>query len=35
MDRGRIIQRGTHTELLQQGGLYKEIHTLQLAPQLP
>lgn len=24
IDQGRIIQRGTHDELLQQGGLYKE-----------
>jgi ATP-binding cassette subfamily B multidrug efflux pump len=25
MDRGRIIQTGTHTELLEQGGLYQEL----------
>jgi ATP-binding cassette subfamily B multidrug efflux pump len=31
MDKGRIVQRGAHTELLQQGGLYKEIHDMQLA----
>jgi ATP-binding cassette subfamily B protein len=30
MDKGRIIQRGTHEELLRDGGLYKEIHDLQL-----
>lgn len=30
MDRGRIVERGTHHELLSQGGLYKEIHDLQL-----
>ena len=30
MDKGRIIQRGTHDELLREGGLYKEIHDLQL-----
>lgn len=30
MDKGRIVERGTHTELLAQGGLYKEIHDLQL-----
>jgi subfamily B ATP-binding cassette protein MsbA len=35
MDKGRIVQRGTHTELLQAGGLYKEIHDMQLVPQLP
>ncbi|HMB25170.1 MAG TPA: ATP-binding cassette domain-containing protein, partial [Anaerolineales bacterium] len=30
MDGGRIVQRGTHAELLRAGGLYKEIHDLQL-----
>jgi ATP-binding cassette subfamily B protein len=31
MDKGSIVQQGTHSELLKQGGLYKEIHDLQLA----
>jgi ATP-binding cassette, subfamily B, multidrug efflux pump len=31
MDNGRIVQRGKHDELLAQGGLYKEIHDLQLS----
>jgi len=30
MDKGRIAQQGTHAELLQQGGLYREIYDLQL-----
>lgn len=30
MDKGQIVQRGTHAELLGEGGLYKEIHDLQL-----
>jgi hypothetical protein len=30
MDGGQIVQRGTHDELLREGGLYKEIHDLQL-----
>ena len=30
MDKGQIVERGTHVELLKQGGLYKEIHDLQL-----
>ncbi len=30
MDRGRIVQQGAHEELLRQGGLYQEIHDLQL-----
>ena len=34
MDRGRIVQRGTHAELLRAGGLYKEIHDLQLCQRL-
>lgn len=34
MDKGRIIQRGTHDALLKEGGLYKEIHDLQLVGQV-
>jgi ATP-binding cassette, subfamily B, multidrug efflux pump len=30
MDQGKIVERGTHDELLAKGGLYKEIHDLQL-----
>ena len=30
MDKGRIVQRGTHKELLKRGGLYREIYDLQL-----
>ena len=30
MDQGRIVERGRHAELLARGGLYKEIHDLQL-----
>jgi ABC-type multidrug transport system fused ATPase/permease subunit len=30
MDQGRIVERGTHEELLARAGLYKEIHDLQL-----
>jgi ATP-binding cassette subfamily B protein len=30
MDKGEIVQRGTHGELLREGGLYKEIYDLQL-----
>ncbi len=30
MEDGRIVQRGKHEELLTQGGLYREIHDLQL-----
>jgi ATP-binding cassette subfamily B protein len=30
MNRGRIVERGRHEELLQRGGLYREIHDLQL-----
>jgi subfamily B ATP-binding cassette protein MsbA len=31
MDRGRIIERGTHETLLAQGGLYADLHALQFA----
>jgi len=30
MDKGQIVERGAHEELLARGGLYKEIHDLQL-----
>jgi len=30
MEDGRIVEQGTHNTLLAQGGLYKEIHDLQL-----
>jgi len=33
MENGRIVQRGRHAELLAQGGLYREIHDLQLSQQ--
>jgi len=31
LDRGEIIQSGTHTELLKQGGLYKKLYEMQFA----
>ena len=33
MDRGRIIDRGTHNDLLRTSGLYGEIYRQQLRPQ--
>lgn len=33
MDGGRIVERGMHTELLAQDGLYREIYELQLRDQ--
>ena len=32
VDRGRIVERGTHAELLAQGGLYAKLYTEQFAP---
>jgi ATP-binding cassette subfamily B protein len=33
LERGRIVQRGTHLELLAQPGLYRRIYDLQLHDQ--
>jgi ATP-binding cassette subfamily B protein len=33
LDQGQIAERGTHAELLDQGGLYREIYELQLRVQ--
>lgn len=33
MDHGRVIERGTHAELLEQGGLYRRIYDMQLRDQ--
>lgn len=33
LDAGRIVQRGKHDGLLEQGGLYKQIYDLQLKDQ--
>ena len=31
MDRGRIVEQGTHAELMAQGGLYADLYALQFA----
>jgi ABC-type multidrug transport system ATPase subunit len=33
LDRGQIVERGCHEELLRQGGLYQQIYELQLKDQ--
>ncbi len=33
LDQGRIVERGRHHELLEQGGLYRRIYDLQLKDQ--
>ncbi len=33
LDRGRVVQRGRHAELLQQEGLYRRIYDLELKDQ--
>ncbi len=35
LDKGRMIEYGTHEELLGQGGLYSEIYRMQLGGQEP
>jgi ATP-binding cassette, subfamily B, bacterial MsbA len=34
MDEGRIVQRGTHEELLAEGGLYRKLYRLQYEQRL-
>jgi ATP-binding cassette subfamily B protein len=31
MEKGKILESGTHEELLQQKGLYRKIYDLQMA----
>jgi ATP-binding cassette subfamily B protein len=33
MDRGRIVERGTHAQLLEQGGLYAQLYETQFLRQ--
>jgi ATP-binding cassette subfamily B protein len=33
LDKGEIVERGTHEELLQHHGLYRQIYDLQLRDQ--
>lgn len=33
MDDGRIVERGTHAQLLERGGLYRRVYDLQLKAQ--
>ena len=33
LDKGRIVQRGTHEELLEEDGPYRDVYDLQLADQ--
>lgn len=34
LDRGRLVERGTHRELLSQGGLYRTLYDIQLGEEV-
>ncbi len=33
LDAGRLVERGTHTELLARGGLYASLYETQFRPE--
>jgi subfamily B ATP-binding cassette protein MsbA len=35
MDRGRIVEVGSHEELLRKGGMYKRLYSMQFADAIP
>jgi ABC-type multidrug transport system fused ATPase/permease subunit len=35
LDAGRMLQRGTHEELLRAGGLYRRLYDLQFRSEEP
>jgi ABC-type multidrug transport system fused ATPase/permease subunit len=35
LDRGRIVERGTHDELIRHEGLYARLYSEQFAPEQP
>ena len=35
MDRGRVVERGAHAELLARGGAYARLHAMQAGSELP
>jgi ABC-type multidrug transport system fused ATPase/permease subunit len=33
MDQGRVVDQGTHSDLIERGGIYADLHALQFSQE--